>query len=148
MIISPLSTINAFVEISQATNGNSLNQLKKALNFNESESNLLDYYLAYQKSIKESAQSSTFIVANRLFVPDWYQVNEKFQEIATQKLSSGVQKIDYRNVFDAAKIINNFAAEKTQNKVNDIIKPEKLDVDTRIILTNNVYFKLNFEKVF
>lgn len=147
MVVSPYSAANALVLLSQATNGKTLYQLKKRLNFNETESNLLDYYVAYQQSLKQSARSSTFIVANKLFVPDWYHVNEKFRKMATQKLSSGVEMIDYTNQFEAAKLINHFVEEKTQNRISDIIKPESLDPDTRVVLMNNIYMKVNFEKV-
>lgn len=149
MVISPYSAVNAIVFLSQVTTGKTLYQLEKRLNFSGTESDFLNNYVAYHKSLTESARGSTLIVANRLFVPNWYRVNDKFKEVATQKLSSGVEMIDFRNPSEVANTINNLFADKTQNRMGDIINPETLNVSTtQIVLLNNIFMKLNFEKVF
>lgn len=146
--VSPNSAVNAIILLSQTTNGKTSEFLKKQLNFTGSDAELLDNYVAYHKSLAKSARSSTFIVANKLFLQNWYKVDEKFQEIATQKLLSGVEAIDLSNSVKAAKTINDFVVTETQNKTGDIINPEFLSVNhPRIILMNTIYMKLNFDKV-
>lgn len=146
--ISSYSAVNAIVLLSQATNGNALDQLKSKLNFNGTESDLLDYYVAYKKSLTESAKQSTMTVANKLYVQQGYQINQKFKDLATQKLLSGVEMVNFTNSNETAKTINGFVAEKTKNKTGDIIKPESMNANTRIILLNSIYMKLAFEKVY
>lgn len=148
--ISPYSAVNAIVLLSQMANGTALDQLKlrSRLNFTGTESDLLVYYTAYQQSITESARNSTFIVANKLYVQQGYQINPRFQEVVTEKLLSGIDSVDFTNSTEAAKIINGFVAEATQNRTGDIIKPESLNANTQIILMNSIYMKLSFEKVY
>lgn len=128
-------------------NGKTLDHLKRKLSLTGNDAEFLDNYVEYQKSLTKSAQSSKFVVANKLYVEKLYKVNEKFQEIATQKLSTGVEMIFLTNRMKAAKIINDFVWEKTQSQPSDIIKPENLNGDPRILLMNTIYMKLNFEKV-
>lgn len=148
MVISPYSAVNAIVVLSQATNGKPLDQLKSALNFTGSESDLLNSYVAYQQSLTESARQSTMILANKLYVREGYQINPKFKEIANQKLLSDVELVDFKNSNETAKIINDFANEAIQNRTGDIIKPEQLNADTQIILINTIYMRLVWEKVY
>lgn len=105
-------------------------------------------YVAYQQSLTESAQNSTIIVANKLYVQEGYQINPDFEVMATQKLLSGVEMVNFTISNETAKIINGFFAEKTQNKTGDIIKPKSLNTNTQIILMNSIYMKLAFDKVY
>lgn len=146
VVNSPYSAINAIVLFSQADNGNTVHQLKSSINFTGSASDLLDQYVVYQKSLTESAQQ-TMLVANKLYVQKGYQVNPKFQEIATEKLMSGVEMVDFTKSAETAKIINDFAAEKTHNRTGDIVKPAFWHVNTRIVLMNTVYMKFSFDNV-
>lgn len=111
-------------------------------------SDLLVNYVAYQKPLMESARDSTFVVANRLYVQQGYQMSDKLKELATKQLSSGVEMVDFANADETAETINRFVREKTQDETHDIIKPESLKPDSRIVLMNTIYMKLDFEKVF
>lgn len=122
-----------------------MDYLKKKLDFTDAD--FLDNFVAYQKSLTKSARHSQFVVANRLYVQKIYEVNENFPEIATQKLLTEVEMIDLTNRVKAAKIINDFVAQKIQNKTGDIIKPEFLNGYPRIVLMNTIYVNVNFEKV-
>lgn len=148
MAISPFSAVNALVLLTQAANGGTLYRLKRKLNFTDTKSALLNEYVTYQQSLTESARDSTMIVANRLYVQQEFQINPTFQEVATQKLLSGVEMVNFKNATAAAKIINDFAAEKTHNKTGDVIKPASLTTDTKIVLMNTIYMKLTFDQVF
>lgn len=122
--------------------------MKKRLNFTGSESELLDYYDAYQKSIAERRRDSITIVADKLYVQKGFEINPKFKEMATQKLLTGIEMVNFTNVNETAKIINDFVLEKTEQKTGDIIKPESLNANTQIALMNTIYMKISFDKVF
>lgn len=83
-----------------------------------------------------------------LYTQKGYQINKNFQELATKQLMSGVETVDFRNRIEAVKIINNFAAKKTQNKTGDVIKPESMNSDTKILLMNTIYVNLKWENVY
>lgn len=146
-MISPYSTVNAIILLSQTTDGKTLAQLKNKFNFTATEAELFDTYVAYQESLAKSARRSTFIVANKLYVQKWYDLSENFKEIATKKLQTDVEVIDFTNQIGAAKIINSFTEGKTQNRTGDIIEPTQLAVFPRVILMSTMYININFEKV-
>lgn len=148
VVISPYSAVNGIVLLAQAADGKTLYYLKRRLNFTDTKSDLLDSYVAYQKSLTENARQSIMMLANKLYVQKGYETNPNFQEMAAHQLISGVELVNFTNSIETAKIINDFAAENTQNKVNDIINPESLNAHTRIVLMNTVYMKLSLEKVY
>lgn len=50
--------------------------------------------------------------------------------------------VDFVGRADAARLqINRWAAEQTNNRIRDIVSPGAVDADTRLVLTNAVYFK-------
>lgn len=50
--------------------------------------------------------------------------------------------VDFRQRPDAARLqINNWVAAQTNNRIRDIVPPGGVDADTRLALTNAVYFK-------
>ncbi|KAH7713500.1 BmSERPIN [Aphelenchoides avenae] len=59
------------------------------------------------------------------------------------------QLVDFeRNKQAAAREINAFVAAKTRGKIHDIVKPNSLAEDTRLILINAIYFKGLWKKKF
>lgn len=141
MVISPFSAVNSLVLLSQVDNGTTIHQLRSRFNFTASKSDLLEKYVAYQQSLTESARNATIILANRLFVHQGYQVDPKFTQVASNKLLSGVQMVNFTNSTAATKIINDFVPD-------DVIKPGTFNADTKIVLLNTIYMKLTFDKVY
>lgn len=70
-----------------------------------------------------------------------YSVKPTFQEIATNSFNSEAQDVDFAKNQQAAGIINSWVESNTNNKIKDLIKPDSLDSDTRMVLVNAIYFK-------
>jgi serpin B len=82
-----------------------------------------------------------FRVANMLWPQEGYPVLESFRSLLQTSYGAAIQTLDYRHVNEARKQINRWVAEKTSGKINDIVGAGVLSADTRLVLTNAVYFK-------
>lgn len=65
-------------------------------------------------------------------------------DVAVNKFSSGVELIDFFNQIESAQAINSFVEEKTRNKITNIITPDSISSDDRVVLINAIYFKGNW----
>lgn len=103
-----------------------------------------EYYGLLQKSVGQS----TLSIANQIYVQIGHPINKNFEEVAVKKFLSGIDSLDFAKSDASAKTINQFVEEKTKEKIKDLIKPEMLSSDTRVVLVNAIYFKGNWEYQF
>jgi len=84
---------------------------------------------------------SKFETANALWGENHYDFNPAY--IATIKADFGgdLRRVDFADTAGASNEINNWVAAQTHGKIPSIIAPAMLTADTRLILTNAVYFK-------
>ncbi|XP_068910466.1 serine protease inhibitor 3/4-like isoform X6 [Tenebrio molitor] len=79
--------------------------------------------------------------ANKIYVKDGYPLKEDFKNKASTVFQSGIENIEFTQKVDAANTINSWVGKQTNNKIQNLIDPNILGPDTRIILINALYFK-------
>ncbi len=80
-------------------------------------------------------------IANRLWAQEGYPFLESFFAIMQDCYDAGVALINFALDPEAARlIINEWVADQTQDKIQDLISPP-LSGDTRLVLVNAIYFK-------
>lgn len=148
MVISPYSVANALVLLSQATNGKSFDELQNQLHVVSDKTLSADLYAAYLALLQRSAGNATFTMANQIYLQQGYLLKKQFQDVATERLSSGVEVVDFGKSIQTAAIINHFVEEKTHNRIKNLIKPESLSSDSRVVLINAIYMKTKWDQPF
>ncbi len=66
----------------------------------------------------------------------------------TGRLPGGVARLDFAKTEQARQTINAWVEEQTENKITDLIPPRALSADTKLVLTNAVYFHGDWQKPF
>jgi serpin B len=82
--------------------------------------------------------------ANRLWGQKGYDFFPEFLKITENNYGAGLKQVDFIQAQareEARKSINAWVEEQTQSKIQELIKPGILTVDTRLVLTNAIYFK-------
>lgn len=148
MIVSPYSVASALALLSQATNGNTFEELRRGLHLSGDKSTIADQYQTYYESLLKGAKNSTLAVANQLFVQQGYELNKNFQDVAVQKFVSGVDSVDFSKSAETAQTINHFVEEKTQKKIKELFEPDSFDAGSRVVLVNAIYLKAKWEREF
>ena len=80
-------------------------------------------------------------IANKVFVKEGYTLKDTFKAVASQYFLSEAENLNFEENEVAAKIMNDWVEEKTNNKIKDLILPADLDELTRLVLINAIYFK-------
>jgi serine protease inhibitor len=87
-------------------------------------------------------------VANTLWPQKGYALLEEFLALTKQHYGVLITPVDYGNAEAARHIINSWAEGKTEGKIKDLIPPGMLNVLTRLVLVNAIYFKGNWASQF
>jgi serpin B len=62
---------------------------------------------------------------------------------------AGLQEVDFANATEESRhTINTWVAQKTKDKIQDLLSPGLLTSDTKFVLTNAAYFKADWEMPF
>lgn len=81
-------------------------------------------------------------IANRLWAQAGMPIEPDFQEITGQHYGAGLELVPFTSAPEKARSqINRWVEEKTNNKVKDLMPAGSVDANTRLVLTNAIYFK-------
>lgn len=127
--------------LSEGTDGKTFQQLMNGLNLGNDKQITANLFEGYSRDLKKAAGGSEFSIANEIYVQIGYALNPKFKQLAVEKFKSGVEQLNFTKAEQSAQTMNKFVEEKTKNKIHDLITPQMLGPDTRIVLINAIYFK-------
>lgn len=81
-------------------------------------------------------------VANALWGQKGLGFREDFLNLTKEQYGAGLTEVDYVQAAEAARLtINAWVAKQTMDKIKDLLGPSDINPDTRLVLTNTVYFK-------
>eukprot|EP00913_Durusdinium_trenchii_P023385 g21963.t1 len=88
-------------------------------------------------------------IANRLWGHAGYPFLDSFLRTTERCYHAELKPVDFENAAEEARLeINAWVAEQTAGKITELIPPQFLEPDTRLILTNAIYFLGVWEQEF
>lgn len=134
--------------LSQGANGDTYQQLVNSLDLSDDRTVVANQFQSYYQKLQKTAGSTTMSIVNQIYVQIGYQLNQTFQNIATQKFESGLKSLNFTDAESSAQTINTFVEGKTNNKIMDVVSSSMFDSTTRTVLVNAVYFKGKWQRAF
>ena len=143
LIFSPYSISVALAMTYAGARGQTAAQMARTLHFDLDPQQLHPAFAALEARLSEVGQQGAvqLRVANRLWPQQGCEFLEAYLALVKQFYAAPVTLVDYRNPEAARRTINAWVEEKTECKIVDLIPPGILDVLTRLVLTNAIYFK-------
>ena len=141
LFYSPTSISIAFVMAYAGARGDTEKQMADVLHFTLPQERL---HSAYSKLIEnlKSAKDYELSIANALWLQKDYKLLKEFLDTIGKYYKGGFYEVDYiKNHKDACEKINDWVSKETKGKIDNILKPEDITIDTRLVLTNAIYFK-------
>jgi len=88
-------------------------------------------------------------VANKLFGQAGYPWQADFLTITSDDYDAPLEDTDYVADPEGSRMaINEWVAEMTRDKIDELLKPGTITVDTRLVLANAIYFKADWASQF
>ena len=88
------------------------------------------------------------IVANALWGQEGYPFKPEYIRLLSTGYGAGLKETDFHRSEAARKAINDWVAGTTRDKIKDLVPPGAIDALTRLVLTNAIYFKSNWQNRF
>ena len=163
MFFSPMSIDIALAMLFEGTGGQLRTDLSQKLGFNDVEKERLTEIREFMKffGVQKEKQNLrrrtpnhdknhkdqqpepfTQALNDGLFVDQNFKVKQNFIESLTKNFDSMVKSMSFAKDPNSYKIINNWVAESTNNKIKDLL--QQLDPSTVLVLVNTIYFKANW----
>jgi serpin B len=88
-------------------------------------------------------------VVNALWGQEGYAFLPEFLDLLSAHYGAGLRLLDFVGAAEEARVtINDWVAEQTEGRIEDLIPPGVLDALTRLVLTNAIYFNAAWAEPF
>jgi serpin B len=149
LFFSPYSISTALAMTRAGAKGDTAAQMDKTLHFTLGQDILHAAFGALAKEVNgDAAQPSDkkrgyqLSTANALWGQKGYPFKPDFLKLTKDNYGAGLNNVDFIGATEQARqTINSWVEKQTQDKIKDLIPPDGLTVDTRLVLTNAIYFK-------
>lgn len=147
IFFSPLSLNIALGMLYNGTDGDTRTELADVMglgSFTEGEVN--EYYQKIIQSLLNADKLTDINIANSIWYRDGFVVKQPFIDLNNKYFDAEVRAIDFSKG-DAVDIINNWCADKTNNKIDEIIDGP-IQSNVIMYLINALYFKSQWKYQF
>jgi serine protease inhibitor len=149
LFFSPESISTALAMAYAGARGNTATEMAKALHYTLPPDQLHPAMGALLRDLNATHSDYQLNVANALWAQQGYTFFDQFLNLLKTDYGAGLQQVDFKGASEAARsTINQWVEEKTQDKIKDLLAPGSLRPDTRLVLTNAIYFKGNWQTQF
>lgn len=144
VFLSPYSISAALAMTYAGARGDTERQMAASLHFSLSQSRLHPAFAGLDAQLAEAQRSGgiRLSVANSLWPQKDYALLADYLSLVKTQYGVSVTALDYAGATEAARAtINGWVAEKTEQRITDVIQPGDLTPLTRLVLANAIYFK-------
>jgi serpin B len=151
LFFSPYSISNALAMTYAGARGKTAAEMEKTLHFSLGQDQLHPAFAALIKQINGNGQLRKYqlTVANRLWGQKDYDFHADFLKLTQEYYGAGLKEVDFIKATEAARqAINAWVEEQTKDKIKELLKKGILSPNTRLVLTNAIYFKAAWQHAF
>ena len=141
LALSPISIASALTMTWGGARGETAAQMKKVLHAEGESGPAMDVAGALLASFGGEGSKVTLRVANRLFGEKTYRFEPSYLDHTRAAFGAPLEALDFRGDAESSRAhINDWVAGQTQDRIKNLIPQGGVDADTRLVLTNAIYF--------
>jgi serpin B len=144
VFFSPYSISTCLAMTYGGARGDTAKQMAEVLHFGPKAAQVHSAFASLQRGLNEigGQGSNQFNIANALWAQQGHAFLPAFLTIARDEYQANVNQADFKTAAESARSkINQWVAQKTQERIKDILPPGSVDAMTRLVLANAIYFK-------
>ena len=156
LVFSPASISIALAMTYAGAAGTTATEMAQALHFTLPPArlhpafNALDQALAARGEGKLGADGGPMRlrIVNALWAEQTYAFLQDFLDLLAANYGAGVSLLDFIEAPEPSRVaINDWVAEMTENRIQDLLPKDSIDESTRLVLTNAVYFNAQWRTI-
>ena len=142
LFISPVSISTALGMTYAGARGETAKQMVEVLHLPQDQAKAHEAFEALLGHLMQykGENGPRVSIANALWGQRDYGFLKDFLKTVRERYGASFSEVDFVKSEEARKIINEWIAENTQDKIKDLIPEGVLDAITRLVLTNAIYF--------
>jgi serpin B len=156
VFFSPLSISSALAMTYVGARGETAQEMDRVLHYGIPAEEIGEAFKPFIENLatgeplgEGGSEPFTLSIANGLWVQEGFGLLEEYRRTVSEYFGAAIENLDFQGDPEGARgTINDWVAEKTMEKILDLIPPGILEPDTRVVLTNAVYFKASWDKPF
>ncbi|HBI44953.1 MAG TPA: serpin family protein [Planctomycetales bacterium] len=146
LIFSPYSISSALAMTYAGARGDTAAEMEKTLRFPLKPARLHPAFADLSARMMRSGNrdGGQLLVANSLWGQRGYPIRDDFLALTRDDYQAEMQEVDFSNDKDrevARQTINHCVEQKTQDMVQELLKPGVLSKESRLVLVNAIYFR-------
>ena len=143
IFFSPWSISTAFAIAFEGAKENTADEIRKVFGFPSDYEKRTNEFKSAMDDLNPNNSKYQLSVANALWLADKFEPHEEYVNTTTNFYDSDVSTVNFISN-DGVDQINAWVEDKTQEKIKNILEPGSTDEDTRLAITNAIYFKSNW----
>ncbi len=150
LFFSPYSISAALAMTYAGATGETQKQMAEVLHFTVPESELNQAMDRIRKSLlADKKKGYQLQVANRLWGQKGHEFLPEFLQMTRKFYGAELGVLDFAQDAESARQeINQWVGKQTEDKIKDLLPVNSVDATTRLVLTNAIYFKGNWQEKF
>jgi serpin B len=145
LFFSPYSISTCLAMLYAGANGDTEQQMSQVLGFGTDQGQFASAFGGLQRELETSQEPNAIElnIANALWTRQGYRFLPAFLETATNQYQASVSQADLATpAGDAAatQTINDWVAQETKDKIQNIVPPGGIETNTVLVLANAIYF--------
>jgi serine protease inhibitor len=151
VFVSPYSISAAFAMTYAGARGNTEKEMAQTLRFSLHQKKLHQAFAALEARLNtvQKAGNIRLSIANSLWPQKDYKFLQEYLSLIKKHYGVSITPVDYKLARETARqMINRWVHNKTQGKIQNLIRPGMLGTLTRLALVNAIYFQGNWASQF
>ncbi len=149
IFFSPFSLSTAMAMTYEGARGQTAREIKQVFHYPQSLELMREEFAGIINLINKEDKKHELHTANALWAQKGYPLLTEYVNTVEKYYGGKVTDLDFaRDTENSRIIINHWVEEQTNNRIKDLIPPGVLNQLTRLVLTNAIYFKGNWENQF
>jgi serpin B len=149
IFFSPYSISSALAITYEGARGNTADEIRSVFHFPADDTARRQGFASINGVINSRDAGYSLNTANALWADKSFAFLPAYTVIAGQWYSANTTNLDFASQPDDSRIaINNWVEEMTNNKIRDLLPQDSVSSQTRLVITNAVYFKGTWEMQF
>lgn len=148
-IMSPISVALALALLENGADGQTREELKRALIENGASADVLSTYRALEQQLRIDDEKTKLSIANGLFQDKDLKLKQDYLSSTRDCYETEIAQVDFRGQLEQTRQkVNQWVAQKTSQKIPELFKKDALSQDDRMVLANAIYFKASWRNSF
>ena len=147
---SPYSVFTALAMTYEGARENTAVEMGNVLHIEQDNDSFHDYMKSLYTYLNNNDEYN-ISTANALWPDVGYELLTEYKQIIKEYYGGNTSNVEYANPEEAARIINEWVENQTNNLIKDLVPASAITDLTKLILTNAIYFKgiwqIQFEEI-